>query len=480
MIWIYCFICAIGFSSVGADYGKYADFIRRQAENETFVRLFEKHMSQFQDNDKNLRKSSTFGCRAFPQPAQKTSSVHKLRPMDVKVIGALGDSITAGTGITAKTVLGLLQENRGLSWSVGGDKSINEQQTIPNILKVYNPNIKGFSTGSGPVWWEPSSHLNIANPGDKSENMPDQAKTLVDRMKADKNINFEEDWKVITLFVGGNDLCDYCGKEKEKYRAENYVAHIQEALDYLHQNVPRAFVNLVEILDIFIVKTLNENIVCDTLHFFLCACAAFPANSDAEAELRAETERYRSLVNELVLTGRYDTRDDFTVVVQPFFSETHPPIQNGSPDLSYFAPDCFHLSLKGHRAAADALWNNMIEPIGKKRTKWTPGEIVECPSAEAPYFYTYKNSDSSNVIGNALGQLESQQEFDSNTDPDNHKSSQSGSSSVAMTTVATVVGVLIVAVVSVFALVAWKRRHSNKEERQILLQQRDSQYYAPI
>jgi len=30
------------------------------------------------------------------------------------------------------------------------------------------------------------------------------------------------------------------------------------------------------------------------------------------------------------------------------------------PDLSYFAPDCFHLSLKGHRAAADALWNNMV------------------------------------------------------------------------------------------------------------------------
>ena len=44
--------------------------------------------------------------------------------------------------------------------------------------------------------------------------MPGQARTIVDRMKADKNINFDEDWKVITLFVGGNDLCDYCGSEK--------------------------------------------------------------------------------------------------------------------------------------------------------------------------------------------------------------------------------------------------------------------------
>lgn len=29
-------------------------------------------------------------------------------------------------------------------------------------------------------------------------------------------------------------------------------------------------------------------------------------------------------------------------------------------DLSYFAPDCFHLSEKGHKAAAEALWNNMV------------------------------------------------------------------------------------------------------------------------
>lgn len=44
--------------------------------------------------------------------------------------------------------------------------------------------------------------------------MPGQAKLIVERMKADKNINFDEDWKVITLFVGGNDLCDFCGKDK--------------------------------------------------------------------------------------------------------------------------------------------------------------------------------------------------------------------------------------------------------------------------
>lgn len=65
--------------------------------------------------------------------------------------------------------------------------------------------------------------------------------------------------------------------------------------------------------------------------------------------------------------SRYDTRDDFTVVVQPFLDETQIPRNpDGSVDRSYFAPDCFHLSGKGHSASAVGLWNNMLEPVGKK------------------------------------------------------------------------------------------------------------------
>ncbi|KAJ8313635.1 hypothetical protein KUTeg_008196 [Tegillarca granosa] len=33
---------------------------------------------------------------------------------------------------------------------------------------------------------------------------------------------------------------------------------------------------------------------------------------------------------------------------------------SGEIDLSYFSPDCFHFSAKGHFAAALSLWNNMI------------------------------------------------------------------------------------------------------------------------
>ena len=32
----------------------------------------------------------------------------------------------------------------------------------------------------------------------------------MNRMKNDETIDFQNDWKVITVFIGGNDLCDFC------------------------------------------------------------------------------------------------------------------------------------------------------------------------------------------------------------------------------------------------------------------------------
>ena len=34
--------------------------------------------------------------------------------------------------------------------------------------------------------------------------------------------------------------------------------------------------------------------------------------------------------------------------------------EDGSVDLSYFSPDCFHLSERGQESAAYALWDNMV------------------------------------------------------------------------------------------------------------------------
>ncbi len=96
--------------------------------------------------------------------------------------------------------------------------------------------------------------------------MPYQAQLLVDRMRAMADVDFENDWKVVTLFIGGNDLCDYCYSEAE-LSVENYKNHIQSALDILHAQLPRTFVNVVSIFDITPVAAMANGIMCSAVHW---------------------------------------------------------------------------------------------------------------------------------------------------------------------------------------------------------------------
>ncbi|XP_041350892.1 phospholipase B1, membrane-associated-like [Gigantopelta aegis] len=344
-----------------------------------------------------------FPCKVMSPSPSVPTSVHKLRPGDIQVIAGVGDSLTAGKGIKASTIFGLLTDNRGLAWSIGGDGTFEDHLTLPNILKKYNPGLKGFSVKSGNRDSE-NAHLNVADSGATSDQLAGQINLLVERLKSEEGIDFNNDWKVITVLIGGNDLCQSC-KDGSRYTADDYMSHLQSGLDILHQQVPRVFVNLVEPMNMEVVKSLNEGLVCSILHRVGCSCAAFPENAEAEKALIALTKEYQARIYELVETGRYDTRDDFTVVVQPFFHDTFLPMKDGKPDMSYFAPDCFHIREKGHHALAEALWNNMLEAPGRKLTKWVSTEPFECPTEQNPYFATYNNSRRLSSSGNSENQI---------------------------------------------------------------------------
>lgn len=333
----------------------------------------------------------TFNCQLTPSTSTPTS-VHRLRPGDVKVVGAMGDSLTAANGAKATSVLGLLIEYRGFAWSIGGQTHIGDHTTLPNILRHSNPNLVGHSTGNGAAG-SANAKMNVAEPGKVASDMPNQAIRLVDKLKADPKVDFQKDWKVITMFVGGNDVCDYC-KDKSKFSPSNYIKHIREALDYLHANVPRAFVNVAEVLDVALVRELKQtSFTCGALlGGMLCRCAANPQNDAEFEEIRQLISDYQRELRSLVDSGRYDTREDFTVVNQPFYRNSQPPRINGKFDVSFFAPDCFHFSAKGHNQAAMALWNNMLQPVGGKSTSWDQETSFLCPTSRRPYLMTAKNS----------------------------------------------------------------------------------------
>ena len=68
-----------------------------------------------------------------------------------------------------------------------------------------------------------------------------------------------------------------------------------------------------------------------------------------------------------------------------------PTTDKGKADLSYFAPDCFHFSRKGHTQASIALWNNMFTAVPNKKTAWDINEQIICPTLDQPYLCTRKN-----------------------------------------------------------------------------------------
>ncbi|NXF41495.1 PLB1 Phospholipase, partial [Nyctibius bracteatus] len=70
--------------------------------------------------------------------------------------------------------------------------------------------------------------------------------------------------------------------------------------------------------------------------------------------------------------------------------------QNSKPDLSFFAADCFHFSVKGYAEMAMALWNNMLEPVGEKQTynNFTRDRSkLKCPKPDKPFLSTLRNSE---------------------------------------------------------------------------------------
>lgn len=64
-------------------------------------------------------------------------SVHTLRPGDIDVIGAIGDSLTAGNGAFATNILHVFIENKGVSWSIGGQGTWHKFLTVIIIISFH-------------------------------------------------------------------------------------------------------------------------------------------------------------------------------------------------------------------------------------------------------------------------------------------------------------------------------------------------------
>ncbi|XP_068108269.1 phospholipase B1, membrane-associated-like isoform X2 [Hyperolius riggenbachi] len=316
----------------------------------------------------------------------------------------------AAIGANATNVLQIPTEYRHFAWSIGGHGSLADIITLPNILKTFNPNIVGFAKRST-VSYRPAeledAGLNLAITGANSILLPQQARHLIDTLKTLPDVNYKEDWKVITIFIGGNDLCDFC-KNKTLYSAESFILSVTESLDMLQNELPRSIVNVVQLFEISQLRQINDRTVSCVLQRIFCSCVVQPKDDSPELlEVLDQNRKFQNMLEDVIeKSGRYDGKRDFAVVLQPFLQNMQPPTDpEGGIDYSFFTPDCFHPTMKAHEQMAKALWNNMLQPRGEKSLLNSFSEDVQllCPSQEHPYIYTrtpeYTYDASDDVLG---------------------------------------------------------------------------------
>ncbi|XP_021324310.2 phospholipase B1, membrane-associated isoform X1 [Danio rerio] len=338
-------------------------------------------------------KHPLFMCPDMSPSSSVPTSVELVRAADIKVIAALGDSLTTAIGANATTVLGIPIEFRHVSWSIGGYGSFQDVITLANIIRLFNPSLVGPAP-SKTVHGTPAplceTGFNLAVTGHNTFNLPEQVRHLIDSLKTYEDIDFDVDWKLLTILIGMNDICDYC-KDKSLFSVENFIHYMTVSLEMLMNEVPRMIVNVVQILPMETLREVQKPTPGCLLQRSFCSCLVKPAaGSSALKELVGVNLEFQKALEQLLHSDRF-FKKDFAVVLQPFLKHADPPrLPNGKIDMSFFTPDCFHFTMKGHEELAKGLWNNMFQPEGEKfmvESFSDPIELV-CPQVSHPYIYT--------------------------------------------------------------------------------------------
>ncbi|XP_005177659.3 phospholipase B1, membrane-associated [Musca domestica] len=348
-----------------------------------------------QHSDKRARSAKEFcdvngpGKRS-PEPP---TSVHRLRPGDIDIIAAMGDSLTAGNGVIATNLMQVIHENRGVVWSIGGQGNWRQYLTIPNLLKEYNPNLYGYSLKDG-LGRDRTSRFNVAELGAMSRDMPYMAKVLVARLSHDPNVNMTHHWKLITMLIGNNDFCsDVCYLADPMKSIDYHEQNMLKTYRYLRDNVPRLMLNVVPAPNLLLLTKLKGlPPQCHITLPFECPCLIGKSRKRLEY-MNKLMEKWIQKDYEIANRAEFNS-ETFTINIEHFTKDfVFPKLPNGNTDTSYSSEDCFHISQKGHAASANSYWNNLFEMPNNKSsfTKDIYDNFV-CPTEEHPYIITRVNS----------------------------------------------------------------------------------------
>lgn len=327
-------------------------------------------------------------------PPHNATSILDLRPGDIKVVMAMGDSITTGFGLRAS-----VNESYGASFSIGGDMGA---VTIANFFHYFNAYLVGFSSGTYPaqVCYGSTCPSFQYNPVQEANNAAKSGAMVVDmvsvqtaylitQLNQNPLINVQTDWKVLTIMIGVNDLCASCTFNLPFLDPDDYQNNLMATLERIRTSVPRVFVNLVAGFNVSqaydLSLTTNRCFNLSRPLFIECDCIFQPQNGPIRESIDAAITQFNQRAELVAQYYQRKAYTDFAVVVQPFATNT---------DISSLPPsflshlDCFHPSTTGQEAMAIALWNNMLTPAASKQTYLNMEDTPMCPTSTT-LLYTY-------------------------------------------------------------------------------------------
>jgi len=322
---------------------------------------------------------------------RKPANVSELHPGHLRYAMAIGDSITA-----AALAKGLPLEYRQVSWSAG-----SEEFSMPFYVKQYSNSLVGASQGEfqfdqlgpccgKPPWWSGihgnNDQLNVALSGACASDWRLEVDHLTDLVTGkgfgiehlggfpkwthEQQQDYKNNWKVLTVFFGMNDLLtsdDACNEDENVRNAvvANYKNNMVALLDYLVADKDGVFGNIyINLMTLFTTSYMAvENYQAGWCKisgntFLKSEAACYRSGGDLKLK-GARVDNVTKHMNDVLkeLAESYDgKRPDFGInLVQTLANQqiTHEDLRSSL--------DCFHPTEKAHRKLGVALWNAMLQ-----------------------------------------------------------------------------------------------------------------------
>ena len=333
---------------------------------------------------------------------------------NITLVASLGDSVLAGYGARQRTSWPSFnfldfKEDRGATAINGGD---SDMISIFNMIKSFNPDVQGGSYNSHFInvcsdklcFWpfnrfHKSDGLNMAASGSFASDMMYHTRSLVHRIKQMyiKQPKLKKSWKFVALWVGLNDQCRYCDREKSKI--DKFQMYIKDVVDYLRLHLEFVIIDVISLwnIDKLVDLSLNHS-ACksnfrQTFFKIHCTCGFGKNYKETRKGMALFQKRQNKVLSDMVESfqngSAWNAKDSKYLGQQTNFKLIYDP-SSEEMDLNEYhwsiitKTDCSHPSKETHERLASVLWYNLFRNSTEKlrNQKWAfqkPYLRFSCP-----------------------------------------------------------------------------------------------------